>query len=1034
MKRVLGLSIVVMLASVSAGTGESMRILTYPTGLVVGDLEVKADLGSEGAPAELFLDGQSVCTMTARKAECTVALGPDPHVHLLELRRPDGSRAERWVNRPGEEAELELLVVPSSGSQQCELRIAWAHPLKQDPVELSVTLDGAPLQIGDSGHSVRFPCRPEKHPVLVASGVFPDGRRVEAAAVIGEFVERTSVELAAAPLVSGSEDEPSCVALRGIWSERTGGIEEDSGFEVVLVLDPGASYRNLYTSGWHIGRLPTLDVTAKADQEIFQKGPENAEPKPKTSWQKAKATLFEAERLWYVAPDSGLHRVNGFAAGRAKWLDLLFKFGMSEIKGDLRIADAVAASGLVAGAGPRRAVVLILGNNVHKRDGSQFTPRQAREYLAEVGVPLLVLRNGKVREDGWPTGLMTLDMEAMSRNLRTVQEVLERQCLAWIPSHQFASLLLDGMPEGVHLAGRGGEAPSSPPSAWAQAEVEAAVAATEKAVAERIDVTAITVLVSAVDEDGLPVIDLVASDLEPVEDGKPVTVLELGALGGAVPEDEAVAEPVTEGDQVAPIPRADPREIPVAVYVDRVLGGGADQRGAIRAVEGEIRRLVALGPVEVVARERGGVRSVIGPTRDATAVAEALDELKSRTPATHAVESIRRDFARRISRIPDRLTEAEVEAANEESQVGVETLPGGEVWFGVKAAASEEEDLLSRAINELRLWALKNSEHRAGLVLVLGVGFDEDPTLFYQPFVERQETHNAQPARAALRERRQTERVDTLARDLAGIGWRVLSVAGVSFGSTNYSADTRSTRFQEFLSASSGPAASAQESEFLLVDPIGTQRHLASTSGGDVVIGVAGLRSALDAASGWYLLTYQVARPPDGATHALELRPRRAGLELKASRLVTDITAEGRSEGRVLRLFAGAPDLGELPVTLTVGAPTATETLLRAEIDATVEFGPLAPMLNQAGSTPLLLVSVATAVPGSEPIVVHRREQLAEVMAGWIYSFPVEWPAGTGGRVAVTVQELTSGVWGGAVVELPAEPPGRPAATPTEEG
>jgi hypothetical protein len=1020
MKRVLRLSIMVMLASVSAGTGESMRILTYPTGLVVGDLEVKAALGSEGAPAELYLDGQPVCTMTVREAECTVALGSDPHVHLLELRRPEGGRAERWVNRPGEEAELELLVFPSSGSQQCEARIAWAHPSKQDPVELGVTLDGIPLQIGDSGHSVRFPCRPEKQPVLVASGVFPDGRRVEAAAVIGEFAESTSVELAAAPLVAVNENESSCKALRGVWSEGTGGIEEDSGFEVVLVLDPGASYRNLYTSGWHIGRLPTLDVTAKADEEIFRRGPENAEPKPKTSWRKAKATLFDAERLWYVAPDSGLHRVNGFAAGRAKWLDLLFKFGMSEIKGDLRIADAVAASGLVAGAGPRRAVVLVLGNNVQKRDRSQFTPRQAREYLAEVGVPLLVLRNGKVREDGWPQGLMTLDMEAMSRNLRTVQEALERQCLAWIPSHQFASLLLDGMPEGVHLAGRGGDAPSSPPSVWAQAEVEATVTATERAVAERIDVTAITVLVSALDEDGLPLVDLVASDLEPVEDGKPVTVLELAALGGTVPEDEAAAEPVTKGDQVTPIPRTDSREIPVAVYVDRVLGGGADQRGAIGAVEGEIPRLVALGPVEVVARERGGVRSVIGPTRDATALAEALDELKSRTPATHAIESIRRDFSRRIRRIPDRLTEAEVEAANEEGQVGVETLPSAGVWFGVKAAASEEENVLSRAMKQLRLWALKDSEHRAGLLLVLGVGFDEDPTLFYQPFVERQETHNAQPARAALRERRQTERVDTLARDLAGTGWRVLSVAGVGFGSTNYSADTRSTRFQEFLSAPSRSAASTQESEFLLVDPIGTQRHLASTSGGDVVIGAAGLRSALDAASGWYLLTYQVARPPDGELHALELRPRRAGVTLKSSRLVTDTGLEGQAAARVVRLIAGAAASGELPVTLTVGDPTATEEVLRSEIDATVELGSLAPMLNQTGSTPLLLVSVATAVPGSEPIVVHRREQLAAVMAGWIYSFPVEWPAETGGRVAVTVQDLASGLWGGAVAELPA--------------
>jgi len=56
-----------------------------------------------------------MCNATASRPKCTVNLGPDPHVHLLELIRRDGSgqvteRVERWVNRPGEEAELPVEV------------------------------------------------------------------------------------------------------------------------------------------------------------------------------------------------------------------------------------------------------------------------------------------------------------------------------------------------------------------------------------------------------------------------------------------------------------------------------------------------------------------------------------------------------------------------------------------------------------------------------------------------------------------------------------------------------------------------------------------------------------------------------------------------------------------------------------------------------------------------------------------------------------------------------------------------------------
>jgi hypothetical protein len=68
------------------------------------------------------------------------------------------------------------------------------------------------------------------------------------------------------------------------------------------------------------------------------------------------------------------------------------------------------------------------------------------------------------------------------------------------------------------------------------------------------------------------------------------------------------------------------------------------------------------------------------------------------------------------------------------------------------------------------------------------------------------------------------------------------------------------------------------------------------------------------------------------------------------------------------------------------------------------------------------ITSIVGAFGRLRPSVVHHREKFDELRAGWIYTVPVEWPADAGGRIAVTVQEMTSGLRGGALAKLPASP------------
>lgn len=76
-------------------------------------------------------------------------------------------------------------------------------------------------------------------------------------------------------------------------------------------------------------------------------------------------------------------------------------------------------------------------------------------------------------------------------------------------------------------------------------------------------------------------------------------------------------------------------------------------------------------------------------------------------------------------------------------------------------------------------------------------------------------------------------------------------------------------------------------------------------------------------------------------------------------------------------------------------------------------------MIERSGSVATLRISVAVRAGDKTPVVEHRLERLEQVPEDWVYNFPLEWPAAGGGSLAVTVEELASGLWGGAIVELP---------------
>lgn len=1029
------LACLVSVAPLGAATESDLAILTYPVGVVTGEIPVTVDLGPTGAPAKLFLDGDPVCSMTSANTSCTVDVGADPRVHLLELIRRGASGrpaevARRWINRPGQEAELTVHFGAAGEAGVCAGSVGWAHPDKMNPVVLQVSDNGRPVELAEATPTFRVACPDPNVPhVIAAAAIFPDGRRAETVVLSGGYGGQSEASLTAVPVTWAGDGEGSCDKVKSALGGVAQAVQR-AGYEVVFVLDPSAGYQTLMKTGWHGSALPSTTSTTKTFDSLVLQGSKGDEPTPKNSWKRAEASLIGADRLWFVAPDLRLSRVNGYGSGRPNWFRLLFQFGSTKIEGKPRLADAVAASGLVAAAGPRpRAVVLILGSKT-ERDDSQFTPEQARSFLAEVGVPLVVLRNGRGSDDGWPVGVPMHNMEAMADALEAVKARLETQCVAWFTGAIHPNRVAEMLPDDVAIAGRLGDAPANVEAVWRQAEREMAAADGEIARAAtggQVEVTAVTLLVAAKDSEGRPVTDLEPGDLVVREDGRQVTVL---GVAPAVTAPSTVAEsgPGTGAATSSPPPADEVTELPVTIYIDRKLSGSNEIGPTVRALAERSEWLASIGPVDIVVADRT-VEPLLTGSSDPVEIGAELDEIASQASGRHAVETVRTRFLRDMRKIPNRFPkkEKDEEAGFDPNRQLIDALEQGQrlqefersiALTAARSAIAEEDSILRLTQERIQDWALGSPVPRPRLMLVVGAGFDQDPLEFYLPFIEQLETQNASSAREEFRRYRQSERISGVGREMAAAGWLVMAVATSSTGSQTTSAEFNGgNRFQTFM-AMAPESIRNLEADWLLLDPISTQRRLAAPSGGDVVKGGSGLDDLADLSRGWYRVSYQVDRAPDGALHGLEVATERPGVTLDSPEVVATETGEGQAALRVRRLLRDPSTASsELPVSVEIGSPQkAEEKRLAADATITVDLGELLSFLSD-DSRRIVRVSLAVDTGAGEPFVFHRMAQIEGDAPGWHYTVPLEWPQ-EATATAVVVEDLASGLWGGTVHDL----------------
>jgi photosystem II stability/assembly factor-like uncharacterized protein len=410
-----------------------MEILSYPIGLLVGLFPIAVSLGPSKAPAHLLLDGRPVCELTERSPGCMVDLGRDPRVHLLELLRTDAAgqvteRVRRWVNRPGIEPEVFASGGCDEPARRCEFDFTWAHPSRLDPKRIDVSLDGAPVWHGKERHA-SIPLRAKAQPqVLVADAEFPDGTRATySRTLVAHYPEEAQAALQAVPILPSpalGADADLADALRGAgWRVRT---VEEAELDIAFVMRPMA-FDGI--EGF-LSKVPNL---------------------PGTHQKKIGAITASDLRVNVVAPDPWLstYRVAGFDLGRRIPAAVRTAAPWS------RYGDAVAAAGYELGSSPKRRAVVLVLDRFDLPSGSTFDASQARAYLSEVLVPLVVWRIGPAEVGSeWPEGPVIRNVDDLRGAFDSLVRDVEKQRIAWLEDVRDVRHVGREAAPGIALAGR----------------------------------------------------------------------------------------------------------------------------------------------------------------------------------------------------------------------------------------------------------------------------------------------------------------------------------------------------------------------------------------------------------------------------------------------------------------------------------------------------------------------------------------------------------------------------------------------------
>ncbi len=398
------------------------------------------------ASAELRLDGRSVATIAGEPWSAACDFGTEllPHELVAVARDAEGREigsVRQWVNLPKRAAEAVVALEGGEAGRGVVARLVWDSVVGVEPLEVRARLDGKRLRVDDP-RAIPLPAHdPERLHFLQVELDFAGNVSAVAEIVFGgAYADEISTRLTALPLaLERGAKLPRLEKLRGRITRGGAPIEvvaaEEGPAEIVIVRDESAR-RDL--TG--LGRTDRRALRDRARVGRVTRGEEDR------GSLRYRMGLQSDLRLRFVWPHSRLERRAGYDLaifppsedftwkdGGLYWLLAYVRAPVVE-EAPQRLADAVAAAGLLAaGRNRRRAVVLVLGEE--SAPASQFEPAAVRDFLAALRVPLVVWSTveGSGREAGpWGRPTEVSNLGRLEGAVSDLYRELERQRIVWL--------------------------------------------------------------------------------------------------------------------------------------------------------------------------------------------------------------------------------------------------------------------------------------------------------------------------------------------------------------------------------------------------------------------------------------------------------------------------------------------------------------------------------------------------------------------------------------------------------------------------
>ncbi len=584
----------------------------------------------------------------------------------------------------------------------------------------------------------------------------------------------------------------------------------------------------------------------------------------------------------------------------------------------------------------------------------------------------------------------------------------------------------------------------------------------QKSFGEVVRATAVTVTLDVRDATGAVPAELSAGDFVVVEDGQEMLVLAVeraasaganwppaGVGSSAVVLATALAAPAeASASKLAPAPREDwaqARNVPwqVVLYFDGPTATIPTIQGAAAELAARAGDLAALGSVEVIVANPSPMR-VAGPTRDASELAAALEHLAQEGVGSNEIARLRREFVAaadadnldeltrsrqdptppRQAGTPGGGSQGVLDRTNSARGGGATTLSGAsglQRRMLTRTSAQREFQVLAHQRNQLTAWlALVQRPRRPHALVFVSDGFDLDPSEFYLSYL-RDATLVSQ-TRADLEKLRSGSEFEKMARAVAASGWQVMPISlGLPGGEIAGAADASGRgRFRRFMRDARSEAPGTGLSQFLLRAPMDPLRTMAEESGGDLSLTTDQIGTNLAGLAERVRLTYQVPRDPDGAVHQLDVRSRREGWTVRAPHSVSAAAPDSMMAARARHVLGTANAQGssltlaaELAVMTDPTEPDAALFELTYDVDLTSLRSERESL--DAGD---LRVTLVVELPDGRILVSQSRPTSRVLSADFHYVAreQLRVPKGTR-RLAVAVDDTTSGAWGAAAVE-----------------